>query len=170
VLALTVYVMIEEPKPISAPVDLAIEAPIPELRTPAPASAPMQEPLPAEPRGQLTVESTETVDTVINIGEPMDPDDPSTWPQSDGTEVINIGEPMDPDDPSTWPQSDSTEVINIGEPMDPDDSSTWPRLDNTEVINIGEPIDPDDPYTGPQLDDTEVINIGEPMDPLDPYQ
>ena len=62
---------------------------------------------------------------VINIGEPFDPDDPSTWPQSENTEVINIGEPMDPDDPSTWTQSESTEVINIGEPMDPDDPSTW---------------------------------------------
>jgi hypothetical protein len=29
----------------------------------------------------------------------MDPDDPSTWPQSENTEVINIGEPMDPGDP-----------------------------------------------------------------------
>jgi hypothetical protein len=41
--------------------------------------------------------------------------------------VINIGEPMDPDDPSTWPQPENTEVINFGEPMDPDDPSTWPR-------------------------------------------
>ena len=64
-------------------------------------------------------------DQVINIGEPMDPDDPSTWPQPENNEVINIGEPMDPDDPSTWPQFENTEVINIGEPMDPDDPSTW---------------------------------------------
>ena len=106
-------------------------------------------------------------DGVINIGEPMDPDDPSTWPQPETTEVINIGEPMDPDDPSTWPQPDSTEVINIGEPMDPDDPSTWPQLENTEVINIGEPIDPDDPSTWPPPENTEVTNIGEPMDPDD---
>ena len=86
-------------------------------------------------------------DGVINIGEPMDPDDPSTWPQPENTEVINIGEPMDPDDPSTWPQPESTEVINIGEPMDPDDPSTWPQPESTEVINIGEPMDPDDPST-----------------------
>ena len=64
-------------------------------------------------------------DSVINIGEPMDLDDPSTWPQPENTEVINIGEPMDPDDPSTWPEPENTEVINIGEPMDPDDPSTW---------------------------------------------
>ena len=107
-------------------------------------------------------------DGVINIGEPMDPDDPSTWPQPENTEVINIGEPMDPDDPSTWPQPENTEVINIGEPMDPDDPSTWPQPENTEVINIGEPMDPDDPSTWPQPENTEVINIGEPMDPDDP--
>ena len=107
-------------------------------------------------------------DQVINIGEPMDPDDPSTWPQPENTEVINIGEPMDPDDPSTWPQPENTEVINIGEPMDPDDPSTWPQPENTEVINIGEPMDPDDPSTWPQPENTEVINIGEPMDPDDP--
>ena len=94
-------------------------------------------------------EPTQAEDRVINIGEPMDPDDPSTWPQSDNTEVINIGEPMDPDDPSTWPQPENTEVINIGEPMDPDDPSTWPQSDSTEVINIGEPMDPDDPSTWP---------------------
>ena len=107
-------------------------------------------------------------DGVINIGEPMDPDDPSTWLQPENTEVINIGEPMDPDDPSTWPQPENTEVINIGEPMDPDDPSTWPQPENTEVINIGEPMDPDDPSTWPQPKNTEVINIGEPMDPDDP--
>ena len=107
-------------------------------------------------------------DKVINIGEPMDPDDPSTWPQPESTEVINIGEPMDPDDPSTWPQPENTEVINIGEPMDPDDPSTWPQPESTEVINIGEPMDPDDPTTWPQTESTEVINIGEPMDPDDP--
>ena len=104
-------------------------------------------------------------ETVINIGEPMDPDDPSTWPVDENTEVINIGEPIDPDDPSTWPRSDSTEVINIGEPMDPDDPSTWPVDENTEVINIGEPMDPGDPLTWAQSEGAEVINIGEPMDP-----
>ena len=56
--------------------------------------------------------------------------DPTPVPQPDSAEgsadgVINIGEPMDPDDPSTWPQPENTEVINIGEPMDPDDPSTW---------------------------------------------
>ena len=89
-------------------------------------------------------------DGVINIGELMDPDDPSTWPVDENTEVINIGEPMDPDDPSTWPVDENTEVINIGEPMDPDDPSTWPVDENTEVINIGEPMDPDDPLTWPR--------------------
>ena len=107
-------------------------------------------------------------DQVINIGEPMDPDDPSTWPQPENTQVINIGEPMDPDDPSTWPQPENTEVINIGEPMDQDDPSTWPQPENTEVINIGEPMDPDDPSAWPQPESTEVINIGKPMDPDDP--
>ena len=107
-------------------------------------------------------------DEVINIGWPMDPDDPSTWPQPDNTDVIKIGEPKDPDDPSTWPEPENTEVINIGEPMDPDDPSTWPEPENTEVINIGEPMDPDDPSTWPQPANTDVINIGEPMDPDDP--
>ena len=107
-------------------------------------------------------------DGVINIGEPMDPDDPSTWPVDENTEVINIGEPMDPDDPSTWPVDEDNEVINIGEPMDPDDPSTWPVDENTEVINIGEPMDPDDPVTWPIDENTEVINIGELTDPDEP--
>ena len=46
-------------------------------------------------------------DGVINIGEPMDPDDPSTSSVDENTEVI-IGEPMDPDDPSTWPADENT--------------------------------------------------------------
>ena len=121
-------------------------------------------------QGQHSAPASERADKdqVINIGEPMDPDDPSTWPQPENTEVINIGEPMDPDDPSTWPQSENTEVINIGEPMDPDDPSTWPQPESTEVINIGEPMDPDDPSTWLQPENAEVINIGEPMDPDDP--
>ena len=132
------------------------------------------QPAAALPPGQPSVvERTDEFDgddkdRVINIGEPMDPNDPSTWPQSESTEVINIGEPMDPDDPSTWPQSENTEVINIGEPMHPDDPSTWPQSESTEVINVGGEIDPDDPSTWPQSENTEVINIGEPMDPGDP--
>ena len=86
---------------------------------------------------------------VFNIGEPLDPDDPSTWLQSASIEVFNIGEPLDPDDPSTWPRSESTEVINIGPPMDPDDPSNWPQSESAEVINIGPPMDPDDPSTWP---------------------
>ncbi|MDA9711464.1 hypothetical protein N9U42_03755 [Luminiphilus sp.] len=121
------------------------------------------------PKVPATFETKPVDGVVINIGEPMDPDDPSTWPQPENTEVINIGEPMDPDDPSTWPQPENTEVINIGEPMDPDDPSTWPQPENTEVINIGEPMDPDGPSTRPQPDTTEVINIGEPVNPDDPF-
>ena len=34
--------------------------------------------------------------------------------------AINIGEPMDPDDLSNWPESENTEVINIGERVDAD--------------------------------------------------
>ena len=105
---------------------------------------------------------------VTNIGEPKDPDDPSTWPVDENTEVINIGEPKDPDDPSTWPVDENTEVINTGEPKDPDDPSTWPIGENTDVINIGEPMDPDDPSIWPVDENTEVTNVGEPMDPDDP--
>ena len=136
---------------------------IPAWDAPQKALPPNREPIP-----QSSATDPGQDDRVINIGEPMDPDDPSTWPQPENTEVINIGEPMDPDDPSTWPQPENNEVINIGEPMDPDDPSTWPQSENTEVINIGEPMDPDDPSTWPQPENTEVINIGEPMDPDDP--
>ena len=124
----------------------------------------------AEAIEEVVAEEVNNLDEggVINIGEPMDPDDPSTWPVDENTKVINIGAPMDPDDPSTWPQPENTEVISIGEPMDPDDPSTWPQPENTEVINIGEPMDPDAPSTWPQSKNTEVINIGEPMDPDDP--
>ena len=123
-------------------------------KAPAPAWRPMpDEPSEAEAARMDQGQDSEPIsggadkDEVINIGGPMDPDDPSTWPQPENTEVINIGEPMDPDDPSTWPQPESTEVINIGEPMDPDDPSAWPQPESTEVINIGKPMDPDDPST-----------------------
>lgn len=104
--------------------------------------------------------------SVSNVGEPMDPDEPWTWPLN--TEFRNIGEPMDPDDASTWPQPRSTEIIYIGDPMDPDDSSTWPQPQSTETIYIGEPMNPDDPSTWPQPETSELINIGDPMDPDDP--
>lgn len=171
VLAAAVYVAIMRLEPLPGPLGPATEAfiPAPLKSVPESESESIQEALPAEASDAQTVEPIEIEDTVINIGEPMDPYDPFTWPKSANTEVINIGEPMDPDDPSTWPQSDNTEVINIGEPMDPDDPSTWPQPGNTEVINIGEPMDPDNPYTRPQSNNTEVINIGEPMAPDDPY-
>ncbi len=129
---------------------------------------PLMESVPP-PQVPATFEAKPADGGVINIGEPMDPDDPSTWPQPGSNEVSNIGEPMDPDDPSTWPQPENTELINIGEPMDPDDPSTWPQPENTEAINIGEPMDPDDPSIWPQPDTTEVINIGEPMNPDEPF-
>ena len=156
-----------EPFPIEAPVKASESANGPRESSSDGYAAPdLQDAAVVAPETELP--AADDSDRVINIGEPMDPDDPSTWPQPENTEVINIGEPMDPDDPSTWPQSENTEVINIGEPMDPDDPSTWPQPENTEVINIGEPMDPDDPSTWPQSENTEVINIGEPMDPDDP--
>ena len=168
VLGIVFYVKIREPETVAASIKVAHESPIAVPEEFSQAFAPMQDLLPAESIEDLTLQIVEDNDNVISIGEPMDPDDPSTWPQSETTEVINIGEPMDPDDHSTWPQSDSTEVINIGEPMDPDDPSTWLQADNFKVINIGEPMNPDDPSTWPQSESTEVINIGPPMDPDDP--
>lgn len=78
-----------------------------------------------------------------------DPDDPSSWPAAENTEVINIGEPMNPDDPSAWLADENTEV-NIGDPMDPDYPLTWSSPESNERINIGEPIDPDSFYTYPR--------------------
>ena len=86
----------------------AHEAPSPAVITPQ--EAPLSE-FPAE-ETVVTAQPAEAVpkqaapdrddNGVINIGEPMDPDDPSTWPQPENTEIINIGEPMDPGDPYTW--------------------------------------------------------------------
>ena len=153
VLIAVAYVTFDEPEisdtglpAISTPVEAEESAGIEPQQSPSDAALPST----SVPTQDMRATPDENDSRVINIGEPMDPDDPSTWPQSDSTEVINIGEPMDPDDPSTWPQSESTEVINIGEPMDPDDPSTWPRSDSNEVINIGLPMDPDDPSTWPQ--------------------
>ena len=155
------------------------EAPLPSPAAPFERSSNEAEIDPASAGEQAEAEAIkevvaeETIDLdqegVINIGKPMDPDDPSTWPADENTEVINIGEPMDPDDPSTWPMDGNIEVINIGEPMDPDDPSTWLMDENTEVINIGEPMDPDDETTWFQRESTEILNIGEPMDPDDPF-
>ena len=111
----------------------------------------------------------EVIDSaVVNIGPPMDPDDPSSWAEAESTELVNIGPPMDPDDPSTWPQLVDGAVVNIGEPMDPDDPSTWSRSEAKVPINIGELMDPDDPSTWSQPSNTGVINIGEYIDPDNP--
>jgi hypothetical protein len=162
-------------KPLDqAPAVVVTPAPVPSVSSDRQFEAPETQTDVASPPSQLPViESIDELggddkDRVINIGEPLDPDDPFTWAKSESTEVINIGEPMDPDDPSTWPQSESTEVINIGEPMDPDDPSTWPQSESTEVINIGELVDPEDSFNLPRSDSSEVITIGEPMDPDDP--
>ena len=119
-------------------------------------------------RPEVDAEIEDLEPEVINIGAPMDPDDPSTWPETNNTQVVNIGEPMDPDDPSTWPEANNTEVVNIGEPMDPNDPSTWPETETTVVVNIGEYMAPDEPATWPEPENREVVNIGEPMDHDDP--
>lgn len=158
-------------QPASAKPIVDDSSPLGATEPPHNAMEPLSMNLQVSPEADLEAEPSAVepgAETVINIGEPMDPDDPSTWPVDENTEVINIGEPMDPDDPSTWPVDENTEVINIGEPMDPDDPSTWPVDESTEVINIGEPMDPDDPLTWAQPEGAEVINIGEPMDPDDP--
>ena len=101
VLAAAVYVTTRRPESLPIPLELVTDLPIVEPRSSYREPDPVQEPLPAEASAASTIEPTEIEDTVINIGEPMDPDDPSTWPQIDNTEVINIGEPMDPDDLTT---------------------------------------------------------------------
>lgn len=84
------------------------------------------------------------IESSLDMAPPPEVPNFSKAEQADGG-VINIGEPMNPDDLYAWSQQDNTEVINIGEPMDPDVPSTWSEPENTEPINIGEPIDPDDP-------------------------
>ena len=122
-------------------------------------------PLPEE-RSERT--SSKTTKVVI-IGEQMDPDDPSLWPQTKNIQASSIGEPMDPDGPWVWPPANSSGSINIGEFMDPDDPLIGPRTKSTEFINIGESMDPDDPLIWPYTKSIEIINLGEPMDPDDPF-
>ena len=105
------------------------------------------------------------VGRVYIIGEPVDPEDPSTWPPPENTEVFIIGEPVDPEDPSTWPPPENTEVFIIGDPVNPEDPSTWPPPENTEVFIIGDPVDPEDPIAWPTIGDEEVFIIGDPVDP-----
>jgi hypothetical protein len=121
-------------------------------------------------KSPAVVSVNENGEEVINIGEYMDPDDPSTWPQDENQEVVNIGEYMDPDDPSTWPVAENSEVVDIGEYMNPDDPSTWPVSADSDatVVNIGEYRDPDKPQFWPVEGDGEVVNIGEYLDPDDP--
>ena len=102
---------------------------------------------------------------VINIGEPFEPNDPSTWPQAKDAEVISIGAPLTADELSTWGSEVSSEVIKIGDPIDPNDTISWPQSESNQVINIGMPLDPDYPLTSPADDSAEVINIGDPIDP-----
>jgi hypothetical protein len=59
-------------------------------------------------------------ETVIAIGEPLDPDGPaSEWTDADDGSVTEVGPPLDPDIP---PEQDvfESEPIHIGTAMDPE--------------------------------------------------
>jgi hypothetical protein len=101
----------------------------------------------------------------VEIGEPLDPDDPlnAVMAMAD-EEPVGIGPPLDADNPSAWQPEESSEApIELGEPLNADDPEAWqPERISEEVIEIGYELDPDDPW-GWVPDDApdEPIEIGE---------
>lgn len=122
-----------------------------------------------EPHSVDNIDERDQANRVINIGEPIYPDDPSTWPIAESAEVISIGESIDPDDPSTWPKSYDVEFIDIGYLLDMDDLSAWPHPEDSKLISIGEFLSPDDLYNWSKSGEAEFTNVGEPIYPDDPF-
>ena len=94
VVAVAVWSLLDPVVEPSAPSLPASSDDLPSFVEPEPEAESLIEMTP-RPEVVPASESEPADDGVINIGEPMDPDDPSTWPQPENTEVINIGEPMD---------------------------------------------------------------------------
>lgn len=103
----------------------------------------------------------------INIGHPLDPDAPWTWPQDGGEDLIEIGHPVDPDDTSMI-QYDASKVISIGEELDPDNYTAWPVGKNQTEFSLGEQLDLDDEQSWLKYEQEEARDIGSPVDPNPP--
>jgi len=124
---------------------------------PAPASFP---PVAAQP----TVEDNPPSALVASFESDVPlPDSPPT------TTVVNIGEPLDADNPPLETASLSGNVINIGPPMDVDDSTPDSTSIPDTVISIGPALDAggnagedtDGPGITPAGTSTEIVSIGE---------
>lgn len=106
-----------------------------------------------------------TESAIIEIGEPIDPQDSAVWSTSEDNTVINIGEMIDPDDPLVWSEDRTREVVNIGEPVDPGDPAQWSVDRSLEPISIGEYTHPQDAAAWFVDYADDGIDIGEPLDP-----
>jgi hypothetical protein len=91
-------------------------------------------------------------DSVIDIGEPLDPDDEYLWQLSgmNDERVVEIGKRLDPDDEVSILVSamGSEEEKHVGPFLDPDREEAVIAAEGhvTEVITIGEPMDVDLSY------------------------
>lgn len=137
--------------PQSVPVGIDSQSTLPELNA---------DPNEVTESGEADLESQ-----IIEIGEPIDPEDPSAWSISDANEVVSVGDPIDPEDPAAWSVDRNNEVVNIGEYIDPEDPAAWTVDRSVEVINIGDYVSPEDAATWSVDHSVENINIGEPLDP-----
>lgn len=75
-----------------------IEAPAPIYQAIAPVVTHSQPEAPANIGFEQAVEADDRAEPsqeVVNIGPPMDVNDPTTWPKPPVSEPVNLGEPMD---------------------------------------------------------------------------
>ena len=102
---------------------------------------------------------------IIEIGEPIDPQDSAVWSTSEDNTVINIGEMIDPDDPLVWSADRNREAVNIGELVDPGDPATWSVDQSVEPVSIGDYTHPTDGAEWFVDYGADGIDIGESLDP-----
>lgn len=60
-------------------------------------------------------------DLIVEIGPPIDADNPPLDTPSILPQVINMGPMLDADGPITMPENSSTEIVSIGDPMPVDE-------------------------------------------------
>lgn len=60
-------------------------------------------------------------DVIVEIGPPIDADNPPQAPPATPQQVITLGPVLDADGPITTPENSSTEIVSIGDPMPVDD-------------------------------------------------
>jgi len=110
---------------------------------------------------QKSASKDESADTLrdmdlvlVEIGPPLNADEPAQWTQEEYRQEINIGPPLNADEPAQWTQEEYGQEIDIGLSRSAD---TWTYHEDSELKPIDTEKESSEVYP-------DIIEIGPEMD------